>query len=86
MRFRLGFLIGLGIGYYYGAKAGNERYEQLNEMLEKARRTDAYETATDKAKAVVDLSVERARDFVDELKHSGDSPLDVPTEAGNGRG
>jgi len=29
MRFRTGFLIGLGIGYVLGAQAGRERYEQI---------------------------------------------------------
>lgn len=66
MRFRLGVLTGFAAGYYLGAKAGRERYVQLNAMVKKAKRSDAYDNATDKAKAVVDLSVERAKDFVDE--------------------
>lgn len=78
MRFRLGILIGFGAGYYLGAKAGRDRYEQLNTMMEKAKRTEAFETATEKAKAVKDLSVERARDFVEEHKN-GDGATDVPT-------
>ena len=61
MRFRFGLLLGLGVGYYLGAKAGRERYEQLNAMIRKVKRSDAYDAATDKAKAVVDLSVERGR-------------------------
>lgn len=28
-KFRLGVIIGFGAGYYLGAKAGRERYEQL---------------------------------------------------------
>jgi hypothetical protein len=72
MRFRLGLLIGLGTGYYYGAKAGRDRYEQLNQMLEKAKQTEAYETATEKAKAVVDLTVERARDLVEDHRPAGE--------------
>ena len=73
MRFRLGLMAGFGAGYYFGAKAGRERYEQMNQMLRKVRRTDAYQTATDKAQAVVDLGVERAKDFVEEHKPGGDS-------------
>jgi hypothetical protein len=64
MRFRLGLIVGFGAGYYLGAKAGRERYEQLNRWLRQAKESDAFETATDKAKAVVDLGVERARDLV----------------------
>ncbi|HUF33461.1 MAG TPA: YtxH domain-containing protein [Acidimicrobiales bacterium] len=72
MRFRLGFIIGGAVGYYFGAKAGHERYRQLNNALEKAKSSGAYETATEKAKAVVDLGRERAKDFVEEHK-PGDS-------------
>ena len=64
-------MVGFGAGYYLGAKAGRERYEQLNRMVRKVRRSDAYDVATDKAKAVVDLGVERARDFVEEHKPGG---------------
>jgi hypothetical protein len=74
MRFRLGLLAGFGAGYYLGAKAGRERYDQLNEMLHKVRGSEAYQTATDKAQAAVDLGVERAKEFVDEHKPgSGDN-------------
>ena len=68
MRFRLGLMLGLGAGYYLGTKAGRERYEQINQMVRKVRRTEAYQTASDKAQAVVDLGVERAKDFVEEHK------------------
>ena len=33
-----GVMIGFGAGYYLGAKAGRERYEQLNAMIRKERR------------------------------------------------
>jgi hypothetical protein len=65
MRFKLGLMIGLAVGYYFGAKAGRARYEQLRVWLERAKDSDLLETAADKAKAVVDLGVERARDLVD---------------------
>jgi hypothetical protein len=35
MRFRTGVLVGAVIGYYFGAKAGRERYEQLRKVVEK---------------------------------------------------
>jgi hypothetical protein len=65
MRFKLGLMIGLVVGYYFGAKAGRTRYLQLREWIDKAKASGMFETATDKAKAVVDLGVERARDLVD---------------------
>ncbi len=66
MRFRLGLVLGSSCGYYLGARAGRARYEQLNRLLAKARRSDAYETASDKAKDLVDGGVERAKDLVDD--------------------
>ncbi len=80
MRMRLGAAIGFSAGYYFGAKAGRERYVELDRMLKKVRRSDTVDTATDKAKAVVDLTVERAKDAIDQHRHRDDSPLgeDVP--------
>jgi hypothetical protein len=69
----MGLMIGFGAGYYLGAMGGRERYEQINRTIRKVKRSDVYDTATDKAKAVVDLGVERARDLVESKLHNGDS-------------
>ena len=82
MRFKLGLVIGLGVGYYFGAKAGRARYEQLRVWIEKAKESDLLETATDKAKAVVDLGVERARDLVD--RGSDDDPVVIDLAVNGG--
>lgn len=83
MRFRLGLLVGFGTGYYLGAKAGRERYEQLNRWIGKVKRSDAFESATTKAKAAVDLGVERAKDFAGDHTPLGDTngndPWAVPS-------
>ena len=74
--------MGFGAGYYLGAKAGRERYEQLNATIRKVKRSDAYDAATGKAKAVVDLGVERAKEFVSEhtpLGSNGDTAVVVPS-------
>lgn len=65
MRFRLGYLLGFGSGYYLGAKAGRARYEQLSDMLDRVRRSDAYETTADKARSIVDEQVERVKEVVE---------------------
>lgn len=72
MRFRLGLSVGFGLGYYLGAKAGRERYEQINDMVRRVKRSDTYETATEKAKDVVDVGVDKAKEVVD-TKLGGDS-------------
>ena len=88
MRFRMGLVIGFGAGYYFGTKAGRERHEQIQRSLRKLRRSDAYETATEKAKAAVDLGVERAKEFVEDHKPgNGHSAADlVSPDRGPARG
>jgi len=66
MRFRLGLMTGFAAGYYLGTAAGRERHEQIKQAIRKVKRSDAYETVTDKAKATADLAVERTKDFVEE--------------------
>lgn len=53
MRFRLGAALGFGVGYYVGARAGHERYEQLRRLI---RRTPLV-----KVQAAVELGRERLR-------------------------
>ncbi|MGH9391039.1 MAG: hypothetical protein ACRD1Z_15595 [Vicinamibacteria bacterium] len=36
-RFRLGLLLGCVLGYYFGAKAGRERYLQLRRSIDRVR-------------------------------------------------
>ena len=76
MRFRLGLATGFAAGYYLGSMAGRERFDQINRALSKVRRSGAYETATEKAKAAVDLGVERARDAVEDRVGNGNGSVD----------
>ena len=77
-RFRIGLFLGLATGYYLGTKAGRQRYDQINRMVARLRRSDAFEVAAEKARAVVDLGMERAKDAVeDTFKHgNGHDPVD----------
>jgi hypothetical protein len=52
VKLRFGFIAGLGIGYYLGAKAGRERYEQLRRLIDRIG-------PVGKVHAVVDLGRER---------------------------
>ena len=82
MRFRLGLTIGFASGYYLGSRAGRERYDQINRTIRKVKRSDAFEVATEKAKAAADLGVERAKDFVETHTGNGSGAngvtVDVP--------
>ena len=45
MRLRVGFIAGFALGYYLGAMAGRERYEQINRLLRQAQDSGAFEGA-----------------------------------------
>ncbi len=79
MRFRLGVLVGFGAGYYLGAKAGRERYHEINQWMGRAKESDVLDNVTEKAKAATDLGMERAKDLVDNA-FTKDSP--TGTDAG----
>jgi hypothetical protein len=49
MKFRMGIVIGLAVGYILGAKAGTKRYEQLVAAGAKFRSKDSVKKATEAA-------------------------------------
>ena len=57
MKFRIGLVLGFGIGYYLGARAGRARYEQMHRRLERLRDSRLFE----RMQAAVELGVERMR-------------------------
>ena len=71
MRFRLGMVTGFAAGYYMGAKAGRQRYEQINRQLTRLKRSEAFEQAVDQAKTVVEEGVEKARTLVESRAGNG---------------
>jgi len=91
MRFRLGLVTGLATGYYLGARAGRQRYDQINRSLGKLRRSEAFEQATEMARTVVEDGLEKAKDTVDQLvgdkATEGDQPATGTTNSvTNGHG
>src|SRR6185312_9349034 len=61
MKFRTGLLIGGALGYYYGAKAGRERFEQIDAVLERVRRQPSYQRARDQVLGTVAGAGEAAK-------------------------
>ena len=66
MRGRLGVLIGFGAGYVLGAKAGRERYEQLQRLYENVVSSPGFQQATGKAREAVGTGIEQAKDLASE--------------------
>jgi type VI protein secretion system component VasF len=58
-RFRAGLILGFAGGYYLGARAGRQRYEQINRLLRRSRAIDEATTEAERAKAIVELTRER---------------------------
>jgi len=50
VKFRLGVIVGFGAGYYFGAKAGRARYEQLRRLAGKVPRVAKLQAAADLAR------------------------------------
>lgn len=74
---RIGLIIGFGVGYYLGARAGRSRYEQMHRRLERLRDSRVF----DRLQAAVELGVERLRpeDSTDPSLRLVDPVVDVTT-------
>ncbi len=72
MKMRTGLVAGAAIGYYFGSKAGRQRYDQLAKLTKQARKAGSITARVGKAKAIAELSVERARDVIGLAKEQYD--------------
>ena len=50
MRFKTGLVIGFAAGYYLGAKAGRERYHQMQDIVDRAKDSALVQKAMHQAK------------------------------------
>ena len=62
MRGRLGVFVGFGAGYVLGAKAGRDRYEQLQRLYENLLNSRAFQQASGKAKDAASTGFVQAKD------------------------
>jgi hypothetical protein len=82
MRFRLGLMTGFAGGYYLGAKAGRQRYDQINRALRSARRSDTLEAATERAREVLEEGAGKARSLIERRTGNGHEPSPDDLAAG----
>jgi hypothetical protein len=88
---RPGFVIGFGVGYVLGARAGRERYEQIRAAWAQFTGSPAVQRAAEKTReaaadrarrglTVVQHGVEKAGSAVKERLHRGEPTEDVIEE------
>lgn|SRR5690606_27515663 len=89
MRSKILLLVGLGVGYVLGARAGRGRYEQIkrgwlsfwNSPGVQAQVHNAQEFVTDKAPDVVDFVSDTAKKFVSRGDGAKSAPKTTRTSA-----
>jgi hypothetical protein len=59
MRFKSGFLVGLGAGYVLGTKAGQERYQQIVDATSKLRENPGVQRLTGEVNKTVAVGKDR---------------------------
>jgi hypothetical protein len=80
MKGRLGLFLGFGAGYVIGAKAGRERYEQINRLYENLKSSPALRRAGGRARGAVGSGIGQAKDKVQ------DAVREHRSDDGNGHG
>lgn len=62
--FKTGAIVGFGIGYMQGAKAGRQRYEQLKLKINKVTDSPALKKAYEPMRPVVDAKLESGKELM----------------------
>lgn len=75
MKFKTGLIVGLAIGYYYGAKAGRERFEQIERVLQPIRESAVYRQVTDQARGAVGSTLRETATRAREAAFGVDDPV-----------
>lgn len=65
MKFRTGLIVGGAVGYYLGAKAGRQRYEQLNGWLTRVTDSTPVQTAATRVRTTVGRNGSATDDTID---------------------
>jgi hypothetical protein len=74
MKFRAGFLVGLGAGYVLGAKAGEERYQQIVDAARSLRENPGVKRLTGEVNQTVTVGKDRVTEAAGrKVEQAGDA-------------
>jgi hypothetical protein len=82
MKFRTGMLVGFGVGYVLGAKAGKERYQQIVEATRAFMENPGVQRLTDEVGKTVSLGKDRVSTVANrKVEQFGDTLADQASKA-----
>ena len=82
MKFRTGMLVGFGVGYVLGAKAGRERYEQILGATRAFMENPGVQRLTDEVGKTVNLGKDRVSDVANrKVEQLGDTLAEQASRA-----
>lgn len=92
MRGKILFVVGLGVGYVLGTRAGREKYDQMKAAVSKLwndprvqkRVDDAQEFVKDKAPEVAEFLADGAKKVVSQVSGAGKDSAAKPSTAKSG--
>jgi hypothetical protein len=87
MGFKTGLLVGLGVGYVLGTKAGRERYDELKSSWDQFMGNPSVQSVVTKGKEVVETGKDRGLKAVEKATDNVKDKLDSgkPTTSSSGR-
>jgi hypothetical protein len=86
MGFKSGLLVGLGVGYVLGTKAGRERYEELKASWDSFMGNPSVQTVVTRGKEVVETGKQRGLQAVEKASDNVKDRLDSGTGAASASG
>jgi hypothetical protein len=86
MGFKTGLLVGLGVGYVLGTKAGRERYEELKSSWDSFMGNPSVQTVVTRGKEVVETGKQRGLQAVEKASDNVKDRLDTGTGASSSTG
>lgn len=75
MKVRTGLLLGLGVGYLLGTRAGRQRYEQIRKAASVVANNPPIKRFLDDSKQLSDVTTRKAREQLADQLHEASSQV-----------